>query len=200
MRRIENFPLKSASLLLACFVWMYVRSEDKPLQVLSLPLQFEGLPAELALAGDVPDSVAVRVRAPEMTLRNLSPGRFHARVDLSDVQAGAIDVPLTNDIVRGPLGVEVIRVDPPSIALKVERRVRREVPVVARIKGRPAPGFEYDGYTLTPDKVVVEGMQKVKNGAEVKATTIEAGAPAAEAAQPAGAAPAETATAPAKEN
>ena len=159
MRRIENLSLKSASLLLACFVWMYVRSEEKPLQVLSLPLEFEGLPAELALAGDVPDSVAVRVRAPEMTLRNLTPGRFHARVELTDVQPGEIEVPLSTDIVRGPLGVEVVRVDPPSVALKVERRVRREVPVVARIKGRPAPGFEYDGYTLTPDKVVVEGPQ-----------------------------------------
>jgi membrane fusion protein (multidrug efflux system) len=45
------------------------------------------------------------------------------------------------------------------------------------------------------DKVVVEGMQKVKNGMEVKATMIDA-----TAAPAAAAAPAETATAPAKEN
>lgn len=45
------------------------------------------------------------------------------------------------------------------------------------------------------DKVVVEGMQKVKNGIEVKATMVDAtAAPAAEAP------PAETASAPAKEN
>lgn len=45
------------------------------------------------------------------------------------------------------------------------------------------------------DQVVVEGMQKVRNGVEVKATVVDAtAAPAAEAA------PAETATAPAKEN
>jgi membrane fusion protein (multidrug efflux system) len=47
------------------------------------------------------------------------------------------------------------------------------------------------------DKVVVEGVQKVKNGIEVKASTVDA----AEAAAPAaGAPPAETASAPAKEN
>jgi len=45
------------------------------------------------------------------------------------------------------------------------------------------------------DKVVVEGMQKVKNGMEVKATTVEATAAPAAAAPPA-----ETASAPAKEN
>ncbi len=155
--RIEDLPLKAAALLLACFVWMYVRSEEKPLHVMSLPLEVEGLPPHLALAGDVPDSVTVRVRAPEMTLRNLSPGRFHARVEMSGAAAGEVEVPLSTDIVRGPLGVEIVRVDPASIKLLLEPRVRREVPVVARIKGRPAPGFEYDGYTLTPDRTMVEG-------------------------------------------
>jgi membrane fusion protein (multidrug efflux system) len=45
------------------------------------------------------------------------------------------------------------------------------------------------------DKVVVEGVQKVKNGIEVKATVVDANAPAETEAKPA-----ETATAPAKEN
>jgi len=76
----SDASLKIISLVLAISVWAYVRSEAKPLQIFSVPLEIEGLPADLAVTGDVLDSVAVRVRAPDTTLRNLTPGRFRALV------------------------------------------------------------------------------------------------------------------------
>ena len=157
----SDASLKLASLVLAIFVWAYVRSEAKPLQIFSVPLEIEGLPADVAVAGDVLDSVAVRVRAPDTTLRNLTPGRFRALVKLNNVRPGEVTIPLGNEIIRAPLGVEVVRVDPRLLTLSIESRVAREVPVVARITGEPAEGFEYDGYTLSPDVVTVEGPQSV---------------------------------------
>jgi len=153
--------LKLASLVLALFFWVYVRSEEKPIQLFSVPLEVDGVGRDLALAGDVLDSVAVRVRAPDTTLKNLTSSRFHARVKLDGMTAGEYTLPLTPDNVRAPLGVEVLRVDPAQVTLRLDRRITREVPVVARIKGRPAPGFESDGYTLAPDKVTVEGPEGV---------------------------------------
>ena len=157
----NNFSLKVASLVLASFVWMYVRGEEKPFQVFSVPLELEGLPKDVALAGDPPDSVAVRVRAPDTTLRNLSPGRIRARVHLEGVRPGDLTIPLTPDIIRAPMGVEVVHVDPRTLSLKVERRVSKLVPVVLRITGQPAPGFEYAGYTADPDKVTVEAPEGI---------------------------------------
>ncbi len=157
----SDASLKLASLVLAIFVWAYVRSEAKPLQIFSVPLEIEGLPPDVAVAGDVLDSVAVRVRAPDTTLRNLTPGRFRALVKLNNVRQGEVTIPLGNEIIRAPLGVEVVRVDPRLLTLSIESRVAREVPVVARITGEPAEGFEYDGYTLSPDVVTVEGPQSV---------------------------------------
>ena len=157
----SDLSLKIASLVLAVFVWMYVRTEAKPLQIFSVPLELQGLPDDVALAGDVLDSVAVRVRAPDTTLRSLTPGRFRARITLVGARPGNLSIPLTKEIVSAPLGVEVVRVDPPTLSLRVERRVTREVPVVARITGEPSPGFEYDGYTLSPDRVTVRGPEGV---------------------------------------
>lgn len=158
---LSDASLKLASLVLALFVWLYVRSEEKPVQDFSVPLEIEGLGRDLAMAGEAPDSVAVRVRAPDTTLRNLSPGRFHARVKLDASQPGEVRIPLTGENVHAPLGVEVIRIEPAELTLKLERRIAREVPVVARITGRPAAGYESDGYTLTPDKAMVEGPESV---------------------------------------
>ncbi len=157
----ENVSLKVASVVLATFVWMYVRSEEKPLQVFAVPLELEGLPADVALSGEVLDSVSVRVRAPDSILRNLTPGRFRARVRLDGARPGELNIPLAPDSIKAPLGVQVVRVDPRSMSLRVERRVTREIPVVARISGVPAPGFEYDGHTLTPDRVTVEGPEGI---------------------------------------
>lgn len=160
----SNLSLKIASLVLAVFVWMYVRSEEKPFQVFSVPLELEGLPKDVALAGDAPDSVAVRVRASDTTLRNLSPGRFRARVHLEGARPGDLTIPLTPDIIKAPLGVEVVRVDPRTLSLKVERRITKLVPVVARVTGQPAQGFEYAGYTADPDKVTVEAPEGIAMG------------------------------------
>ncbi|HET9481529.1 MAG TPA: CdaR family protein [Candidatus Polarisedimenticolia bacterium] len=151
--------LKLASLVLAIFLWMYVRSEDRPVQVFSVPLTTEGLAATLDLAGEPPDSVAVRVRAHDATLKSLTPGRFRARASLQGAGPGETTVPLTVDSVRAPAGVEVLSVEPESVTFSIEQRISREVPIVARFKGRPAPGFEQDGYTLSPDMVIVEGPE-----------------------------------------
>lgn len=153
--------LKVASLALAVVLWLYVRAEEKPVQVFTVPLEVEGVPPELAVAGETPDSVAVRVRAPDSVLRTLTPERFHARIRLDGAKPGETEAPLTTADVRAPMGVEVLQVDPGVVLLRLERRIAREVPVVARIKGRAAAGYEYDGYTLVPDKVKVEGPEGV---------------------------------------
>lgn len=151
--------LRIASLILAVLIWMYVRGEEKPVQVFTVPLEIEGIPADLAVAGGTPDSVAVRVRAPDATLKNLSPGRFQAKIRLSDPKPGELTIPLAGDDVKAPIGVEVLEVEPRSVALRLERRLTREVPIGVRVKGRVAAGFEYDGYAITPDRARVEGPE-----------------------------------------
>lgn len=153
--------LKITSLVLAVFLWMYVRTEEKPVQVISVPLEYQALPDHLAIGSDALDSVEVRVRAPETTIRHLSPRRFQARLSLEGAAPGEVTIPLSADNVRSPAGVEVLEVSPPSVTLRLERRLTREVPLVARFKGRPAPGYEQDGYTLVPDKVIVEGPEGI---------------------------------------
>jgi len=153
--------LRIASLILAVMIWMYVRGEEKPVQVFTVPLEIEGIPRDLAVAGESPDSVTVRVRAPDATLKNLSPGRFEAKIVLSDPKPGEMTIPLAGGDVRAPMGVEVLQVEPRSVALRLERRVTREVPIGVRVKGRVAAGFEYDGYTVRPDRVRVEGPEGI---------------------------------------
>lgn len=149
--------LRIASLMLAVLIWLYVRGEEKPVQVFNVPLEIEGIPSTLALAGDTPASVAVQARAPDVTLKSISASRFQARIRLRDPKPGELTIPLTSGDIRAPIGVEVLQVEPGSISLRIEPRLTREVPVGVRIKGNPAAGFEFAGYTVAPERVRVEG-------------------------------------------
>ncbi len=156
-----DMPLKIMSIVLAVFLWMYLNSEAQTVQAFQVPLELADLPASLSLVGEIPDSVLVRIRASDATFQNLSPGRLHARVRLSGARPGTLRVPLTEDIVRAPFGVEVLRVDPEQLELQVEERITREVPIVARIQGQPEFGFENRGYTLSPSTATVEGPESL---------------------------------------
>jgi len=162
MSRLRSEPsLKIASIILAVFVWMYMRSETRPEQIFSVPIEYEGLPEDLALSGDYPDSVVVRVRAPDPTLKTIGPSSFRARLRLTGARPGEMEIPMTPEMVRAPLGIQVLHVEPQVVSLTIERRIRRDVPVVARFKGKTAPGYENNGYTLAPDKVMIEGPESV---------------------------------------
>ena len=153
--------LKVASVVLAVFVWLYVRSEEKPVQVLAVPLAVEGLPDDLAPVGRTLEHVTVRVRADEGTLRALTPSRLQARVRIDDAQPGEREIDLGPEVVHAPLGVEVLSVDPSRLTLTLERRSRRDVPVVARFRGQPRPPLERGGYTVMPPRVTVQGPERV---------------------------------------
>ncbi|HKY32659.1 MAG TPA: CdaR family protein [Candidatus Polarisedimenticolia bacterium] len=153
--------LKIASIVLAVFVWLYVRTEHRPVQAVSVPLQVQGLPSGLSIAGKTLDHVTVRVRGTPGELREVDPDRFRAVVALDDAQPGEHSVPLPPEVVRAPLGLEVISVDPASITFTIERRMSRDVPVIPRFRGEPAPPYAASGYTVSPSHVTVEGPERV---------------------------------------
>jgi len=164
----ENLSLKLASLALAVLVWFYVRGEEKPVQIFAVPLEMEGLAPDLAVAGEVVETLSVRVQSPEVVLRALTPEKLLARVDLSNLGAGDQLVRIRPDWIRVPAGVEVLRVSPEYIPLKIEKKVRRDLPVRPRVAGEPASGNVLAGVTASPPQVAVAGPESaVRQAREV---------------------------------
>ncbi len=153
----RNLYLKIFSLLLALACWLVVRSEEDRVKDYVVPIDYVNLPPTLDLSGRVIDTVAVRLRAPEPILGLTSEDRLSARIDLSHAGVGEQSIPLTREMIRAPAGAEVERVSPEIIPLKIERRVRREVPVAAEFGGRPAAGYERGRTAIDPPSVTIEG-------------------------------------------
>src|SRR3989441_13328778 len=76
----QNLYLKLFSLILAVVCWYVVRGEEKRVRDYAVPLEYTNLPSTYDLSGQVIDTVAVRLRAPEPVLRTITERSEERRV------------------------------------------------------------------------------------------------------------------------
>ncbi len=154
----RNLALKIFSLVLAWLVWILATGENQKIKDLLVPLQYSRLPPGMALSGDAPDKVSIRIQAPEPILQRITEDQVDARLDLSQLQPGEQYLTLSPDRFRVP-GATVIRVEPQVIPVRVVRQAEKEVPVVPRLEGKPPEGYEVVDYRVDPATVVVVGPE-----------------------------------------
>jgi len=167
---LHNLGLKLASLLLALLLYAHVVTDQQRESRLTIPLALTGLPDSLAVSGHVPSRVTVDVRGKwkdlirlgligrqlTVDLAGVSPGRFQKSISADDVRERAIPAELAK-------AVDVTDViEPRTVDVLVEAKRRRSVPLLARLVGAPADGYEVVGAPeVEPDSAVVAGPQSV---------------------------------------
>lgn len=153
----RNLYLKVFSLLLAIVCWYVVRSEQERVKDFAVPLQYVNLPPDLDLSGRVVDTVVVRLRAPEPVLRTITEDRLAARIDMANAPLGEQYVTMTPGMIKAPGGALIDHISPDLIKVSVDRKVRRDVPVVAEFSGSLAPPYEKVRHVVEPPRVTIEG-------------------------------------------
>ncbi len=153
----QNLPLKIFSLLLAILAWIVVRGEVEHVKDYVVPLDYVNLPDDLEMSGAVPDTVDVRLRAAEQVLKRATENGVTALIDLSNAPPGEQRIQLTESLLDIPGGAQVVRISPALIPIRIEKRVTREVPVVAAFAGSPADGYRHVGHQIEPPMVTVSG-------------------------------------------
>ena len=104
-------------------------------------LTLVNVPADMVITSEVPRSLTLRVRGPLSRLRSLSAGEIGVVLDLRGASEGENDFSVEARNVKVPAFVEVLAVYPSQVPLRLERLVRRKVPVHPRLNGTPAPGL-----------------------------------------------------------
>src|SRR5215467_11670869 len=155
----HNWPAKVFSLALAMMLWIAIAGRSNSEIGMNIPLEYRNIPSRLEVVGDTTNTVEVRLRGSSTLIREISPRDVSAMLDLSTVRPGEKIVQLTNQNVRVPFGVEVVRVNPSQVRLDLENTVSKTLPVVVQLDGEPAAGFEITGTSVTPQSVEVEGPE-----------------------------------------
>jgi YbbR domain-containing protein len=159
-RLMANWLLKLLALGLAFAIWVAVTGESRVFHDVDVPLEI-GLRDDCVLSGKSPTTISVRLRGAESTVRRLtSPVRLSAFVDLRGAAPGQRKILVDAGAIQGfPPDIEVVMVTPDRLDLKIERRMRKSVPVVPSVVGRPASGYTVYGTEAVPDVVEVEGPE-----------------------------------------
>lgn len=145
---------------IALVLWLLVNL-SRPFNLsVTLPVDLEGVPAGKALADDVPHEVAVSVSGEGWKLLRIynNPPRIKLRPT-----EGAMNF---FDVVREQMnmfaGVDVTKVTPAALEIKLENRITKKVPVVANVLVKTDNRHGMVGWPkLEPDSVTISGAKSI---------------------------------------
>ncbi len=158
-RALAEWPLKALSLGIAFALWVATTGEDQAVRDLVIPLEVR-LQSDHILASSPPTTVTVRLEGARTVVRKLEPVELRVQLDLRDAPTGERDVQLSEVHLAGlPRGVDVDFFDPDRVRLSIDRRMRRELKVVAGLLGEPSAGYALYRALVRPEKLSVEGPE-----------------------------------------
>lgn len=156
---LRNWHLKLSAVLLATVLYTgLVFSGTFSDADVQLTIGISGQPSDTAVLSGTPGAVDVTYRAPNDVAGTLSSDAFRATVDLSDYDMDGAPEPQVLPVEVVPLvdGVEVVRHEPRTVTVELDRLVSKVVPVV--VDFGEVPGTLEVGTPMTSvDEVEVRG-------------------------------------------
>ncbi len=158
MRRwvFHNLGLKLLSLCLAALLWAVVLGEQKIEVTVNVPLHL-AVPQKLYLVNDPVDTLEVRLRGPKTLVTSVTA----REISLGDLPAKLVEgdntIPIREEWIRVPRGIQVVDVSPRRVRVVLERAVEREVEVSPRVEGRLPDGYAVRQVTANPPRVRMVG-------------------------------------------
>ena len=155
---IENWGIKLISLALALLLWFNITSKGKLEIALTVPLELKNIPAGMAVVGDVPGYVEVRLQGQERVLRDIATDKeVSGALDLSLAKAGENSVRISPDDITRPSGITVTHLAPYEIKVRLDPILRKIVRLTPTLHGAPAPGYRVASTVVKPTRIVIEG-------------------------------------------
>ncbi|MFQ5735322.1 MAG: YbbR-like domain-containing protein [Thermodesulfobacteriota bacterium] len=155
-----NLRLKLLAVAFAAGLWFFVAGQSKTEVGFLVPIGYKGMPKDLVISSTPPDEVEVRVVGPKLFINNLSSSQIIAELDLSGAVEGVNTYRFKPSDVTTPMGVEVLRLRPESIDVRMARIETRTLQVKPRITGKPKDGFEIADIIVSPRTVDVTSLNK----------------------------------------
>jgi YbbR domain-containing protein len=154
----ENWGIKLISLALALILWFNITSKGKLEIALTVPLELKNIPAGMAIVGDVPGYLEVRLQGQERVLRDIATDKdVSGALDLSLAKAGENTVRVSPDDITRPSGIAVTHLSPYEVKVRLEPILRKTVRLTPVLHGAPALGCRIASIAARPSRIVIEG-------------------------------------------
>ncbi len=156
---LRNLGSLILSLILATLVWIAAVREENPPREADYP---QGIPIEvvppvpgLVTTDKLPDTVRLRLLAPESSWLSLTPSKFKAVFDLSQLPEGLSDVPIQVNV--SDAQVKIIDQTPKNMGINIQPEQRITLPVNVMVLDEPPLGYVNRTPIATPAQVTITG-------------------------------------------
>ncbi len=177
-RIFADWPAKILSLAAALLLTLFFSLTRLEQRTISIPLAVS-MNEEMAPSSQYPRMVRVLLRGDREVIYGIRDDEVSASLDLSTFKSdGVFRVPIRltrrgNALTADPLE---IRAEPAEIAIGLEKRTVKRVPVTPSFKGFLETGYELSSYELNPQEISISGPAGlVARTSEVSTDTIELG-------------------------
>jgi len=126
-----------------------------------IPIDVQKIPKDLIITEHPPKGIEARIRTLKALAKTLPEMKLQYKLDISDLLIGVHAIPVNPENVKLPEGISILKVNPSFLTMKIEKEVKKAVPVVISISGNPAPGFEVVETKAKPSFIILRGSEKI---------------------------------------
>lgn len=172
-KTLQNKKLKFLSIGLAFLLFAVSRQPQRDVMIVGVPLEYINIPAGLEITGNFPTTVNLRLRGAKDVVRSVTVNQLEVVADLSGKSSGERVIQLKASDVLRPEKVEVRRIDPPTIELKIEPTIRKMISIEPQVSGALNNNFELSKLIPTPATIEIEGPEsKINQVAKLRTESI----------------------------
>ncbi len=163
MERIwtKDWVLKFVSLLLATVLWYFVGGEDTVDKNVTVPIEIINLPRDLVISNQFKKDIEVTVSGPRSVITEMTNRAVTRQINLSNATPGTNVVENDNDSIPVPRGITVLRIQPSSIILSLDKLIQKQFQVMPVTTGDVAAGYEFEQMNMTPDVITITGPETI---------------------------------------
>ena len=154
-----NSSYKVLALVLALFVWFLARKSGEPIQMsFYAPVAFKNVSPEFQVTSNPPQvNIVVHTNSRD----SFNPQEIQAVLDLDKAQEGTLSYVLTENNILSPVKVEITRIQPSQINVKIEELIEKTFSIKPRYHGKPKKGYLLGDIKIVPDNLTMRGPRSV---------------------------------------
>lgn len=158
----DDWGLKLLALGITLALWYVVMSGREPAAIRLRGIELVYLlPDGMDISNEPRDEVQVTLRGSRQALDALNIRNMVASVNLRDHKIGERVVQLAPERVTMELpdGVQIEKIEPGTVPLRLEQSIEREIEVRAQFDGELPVGYKLHDVQITPSKIRVRGPE-----------------------------------------
>ena len=160
------------SLILAVMLWSFVGGEKTVDKSVMIPVEVINLPRHLVISNQFKKEIEVTVNGPRSLILELDNRKITRQIDLSKATPGTTVVHNDVESISIPRGITVLRVQPNSIILSLDKLIQKQFRINPVTTGNLPAGYILKDLSMDPELIPITGPETVLAAHEVLRTKV----------------------------